>query len=137
MGSEFKLMFITLIFSISIFVQRDNNMWGEKLVNAKNMYGTHMAMRLATERQQFTRPHRLFGLPSSRFVTYTHTHTHTHMPNCLYAYIPGCLLFCFLMSRLHEVIASFMAHCILMLCSGRAESVVVAAATTAESDWTQ
>ena len=86
MGSEFKLMFITLIFSISIFVQRDNNMWGEKLVNAKNMYGTHMAMRLATERQQFTRPHRLFGLPSSRFVTYTHTHTHrdAQLSLCIY-----------------------------------------------------
>lgn len=49
-------------------------MWGEKLVNAKNMYGTHMAMRLATERQQFTRPHRLFGLPSSRFAQ-IHIHT--------------------------------------------------------------
>mmetsp|Transcript_22966 Transcript_22966/g.38878 ORF Transcript_22966/g.38878 Transcript_22966/m.38878 type:complete len:129 (+) Transcript_22966:93-479(+) len=45
---------------------RVNNEWGEKLMNAKNMYGTHMAMRLATERQQFTRDHRLFGLPSSR-----------------------------------------------------------------------
>ena len=45
---------------------RESNEWTEKLVNAKNMYGTHMAMRLASERQHFSRQHRLFGLPSSR-----------------------------------------------------------------------
>eukprot|EP00602_Paraphysomonas_sp_CaronLab_P002087 CAMPEP_0185024508 /NCGR_PEP_ID=MMETSP1103-20130426/7604_1 /TAXON_ID=36769 /ORGANISM="Paraphysomonas bandaiensis, Strain Caron Lab Isolate" /LENGTH=128 /DNA_ID=CAMNT_0027557493 /DNA_START=52 /DNA_END=438 /DNA_ORIENTATION=+ len=44
----------------------DNMRWTEKITNARRMYGIHMAMRLASEREQFDRSHRLFGLPSSK-----------------------------------------------------------------------
>ena len=36
-----------------------------KLDSARRMYGSHLAMRLASERVQFSRPHRLPGMPSN------------------------------------------------------------------------
>lgn len=41
--------------------------WDDKLMTARRMYGIHMAMRLATEKETFEKPHRLYGLPSSKY----------------------------------------------------------------------
>lgn len=41
--------------------------WDDKLLTARRMYGIHMAMRLATEKESFEKPNRLYGLPSSRY----------------------------------------------------------------------
>eukprot|EP00604_Paraphysomonas_vestita_P002568 CAMPEP_0174817748 /NCGR_PEP_ID=MMETSP1107-20130205/264_1 /TAXON_ID=36770 /ORGANISM="Paraphysomonas vestita, Strain GFlagA" /LENGTH=128 /DNA_ID=CAMNT_0016028735 /DNA_START=24 /DNA_END=410 /DNA_ORIENTATION=- len=51
---------------INLEKNRERNEWNEKLSNARKMYGIHMAMRLATERETFDKPHRLYGLPSSK-----------------------------------------------------------------------
>jgi len=39
--------------------------WSTKLDTTRRQYGSHMAMRLATERQMFSQNHRLPGLQSS------------------------------------------------------------------------
>lgn len=39
--------------------------WAAKLDMVRRSYGSHLAMRLATERAMFSRPHRLPGLQSS------------------------------------------------------------------------
>ena len=39
--------------------------WAAKLDFVRRSYGSHLAMRLATERSMFSRPHRLPGLQSS------------------------------------------------------------------------
>mmetsp|Transcript_2246 Transcript_2246/g.2342 ORF Transcript_2246/g.2342 Transcript_2246/m.2342 type:complete len:128 (+) Transcript_2246:129-512(+) len=47
-------------------LQRANgNDWDLKLDMVRRTYGTHMAMRLMTEKEMFSRPHRLPGLQSS------------------------------------------------------------------------
>jgi proteasome maturation protein len=38
----------------------------EKLLRVRSIYGSHLAMRIATEKEMFSRPRRLPGLPSSR-----------------------------------------------------------------------
>eukprot|EP01041_Mallomonas_annulata_P002095 gene2095-4099_t len=40
--------------------------WDSKMDMVRRTYGTHMAMRLVTEKETFSRPHRLPGLQSSR-----------------------------------------------------------------------
>lgn len=45
------------------------NEWNEKLDHARRQYGSHMAMRLATEKQLFNRNHRLPGLQHSSIST--------------------------------------------------------------------
>ena len=42
-----------------------DNEWAEKLDRARRQHGSHMAMRLATEKEIFSRNHRLPGLHSS------------------------------------------------------------------------
>jgi hypothetical protein len=41
---------------------QENREWMVKLDNARRMYGSHMAMRLASEKALLSRPHRLPGL---------------------------------------------------------------------------
>ena len=45
--------------------KRDEEEWIAKLDNVRRMYGSHMAMRLATERQTFNRNNRMPGLRTS------------------------------------------------------------------------
>ena len=40
--------------------------WAGKLDMVRRVYGSHLAMRLATEKAMFSRPHRLPGLQSSK-----------------------------------------------------------------------
>jgi proteasome maturation protein len=44
----------------------DEGAWNSKLDMVRRTYGSHMAMRLATEKMQFDKNHRLPGLPTSR-----------------------------------------------------------------------
>jgi hypothetical protein len=46
-------------------IQNETTSWRNKLSDVSRQYGSHMAMRLATERAIFNRPHRLPGLSSS------------------------------------------------------------------------
>lgn len=45
--------------------------WISKLDGVRRTYGSHMAMRLATEKEFFARSHRLPGLESSRIAQQT------------------------------------------------------------------
>jgi len=45
--------------------QSKHAMWSSKLESVRRMHGSHMAMKLATEKEMFDRSHRLVGLQSS------------------------------------------------------------------------
>ena len=46
-------------------IKREEDEWIAKLDNVRRMYGSHMAMRLATERQTFKKNNRMPGLKTS------------------------------------------------------------------------
>lgn len=58
--------------------------WAVKLDMARRLHGSHMAMRLETERQQFSRPSRLPGLYSSHIVRDTVMGNDTKIDFCDY-----------------------------------------------------
>jgi proteasome maturation protein len=56
---------------IQALQKTNNNAWLAKLDQVRRTHGSHMAMRLATERETFSRVHRLPGLESSNIALQT------------------------------------------------------------------